>query len=162
MRPAGVRRHGPERADGRHADASLALIGTKERRARRRNSPHPMGVPMPVTHRRVPVAALAAAALLALPASAGAEAIEIGATQPPTPPSCPAKPCLAVSRTTGYQAKVGATRGLMTVPKTGRIVAWTIALGNPGAEQTAFFNQRLGGESEAQITVLDPRSKLRS
>src|SRR4051795_4656128 len=162
MRPAGVRRHGPERADGGHADASLALVGTKDRRARRRTSPHPMGVPMRVIHRRVPIAALAAAALLALPASASAEAIEIGSMQPPIAPSCPARPCLAVSRTTGYQAKVGTTRGLMTVPKAGRIVAWTIALGNPGAQQTAFFNQRLGGESEAQLTIIDPRRKLRS
>src|SRR4051794_10614972 len=120
---------------------------------------------MPVIPRRplIPtLAAAAAAAALAVPATAGAEAIEIGATQPASPPSCPARPCLAVSRTTGYQAKVGATRGLMTVPKTGRIVAWTIALGNPGAQQTSFFNQRLGGESEAQITILNPRSKLRS
>src|SRR3712207_6387252 len=50
----------------------------------------------------------------------------------------------------------------MAVPKTGRIVAWSIALGNPGRQQTEFFDQRLGGESEAQITVLDPRERLRS
>src|SRR4051795_657030 len=162
MRSAGVRRHGPPRAHGRHSDASLALIGTKERRARRRNSPHPMGVPMPVIPRCLPIAALAAAAALAVPATAGAEIVEIGTAPPPSPPSCPARPCLAVSRTTGYQAKVGPTRGLMTVPKAGRIVAWTIALGNPGAQQTAFFNQRLGGESEAQLTIIDPRRKLRS
>src|SRR3954452_17871735 len=117
---------------------------------------------MPVIPRCLPIAALAAAAALAVPATAGAEIVEIGVAQPPSPPSCPARPCLAVSRTTGYQAKVGPTRGLMTVPKTGRIVAWTIALGNPGAQQTSFFNQRLGGESEAQITILNPRSKLRS
>src|SRR3954454_12812114 len=117
---------------------------------------------MSVIRRHATIAVLAAAAALAVPASAGAEVIEVGATTPPTPPSCPARPCLAVSRTTGYQAKVGATRGLMTVPKAGRIVAWTIALGNPGAQQTAFFNQRLGGAAEAQLTILNPRSKLRS
>src|SRR4051812_34104945 len=117
---------------------------------------------MSVIRSRATIAALAATAALALPASAGAEVIEVGATTPPTPPSCPARPCLAVSRTTGYQAKVGATRGVMTIPKTGRIVAWTIALGNPGAQQTTFFNQRLGGEAEAQLTILNPRSKLRS
>jgi hypothetical protein len=104
----------------------------------------------------------AAAALAAGPAVASAEIIEVGAVQPASPPSCPARPCLAVSRTTGYQAKVGTTRSLMTIPKTGRIVAWTIALGNPGAQQTTFFNQRLGGESEAQITILNPRRRLRS
>jgi hypothetical protein len=117
---------------------------------------------MPVIHRRPLIAALAAAAALAVPAAAGAEVVEIGANQPASPPSCPARPCLAVSRTTGYQAKVGTTRGVMTIPKNGRLVAWTIGLGNPGAQQTTFFNQRLGGESEAQITILDPRSKLRS
>ena len=117
---------------------------------------------MPVIPRRPVLAVLATTATLAVPATAGAEIIEVGAVQPASPPSCPARPCLAVSRTTGYQAKVGATRGVMTIPKTGRIVAWTIGLGNPGAQQTTFFNQRLGGESEAQITILNPRSKLRS
>ena len=117
---------------------------------------------MPVKTSRALMAPLAAAAALAVPASASAEIIEVGAVQPASPPSCPARPCLAVSRTTGYQAKVGTTRAPMTIPKTGRIVAWTIALGNPGAQQTTFFNQRLGGEAEAQITIIDPRRKLRS
>ena len=117
---------------------------------------------MPVMRRRAAIALLAAGGALALPASAGAEVIEVGAVPPASPPSCPATPCLAVSRTTGYQAKVGTSRGVMTIPKTGRIVAWTIGLGNPGAQQTAFFNQRLGGASEAQITIINPRRKLRS
>ncbi|MEA2320190.1 MAG: hypothetical protein QOD81_40, partial [Solirubrobacteraceae bacterium] len=43
-----------------------------------------------------------------------------------------------------------------------RIVAWSIALGHPGKQQTTFFNERLGGESEAQLTILNPRSRLRS
>jgi hypothetical protein len=117
---------------------------------------------MPVTLRPPLIAALAAAAALAAPATARADTVEIGSAAPTSPPSCPARPCLAVSRTTGYQAKVGTTRDVMRVPRTGRIVAWTIALGNPGAQQTTFFNQRLGGESEAQITILNPRTKLRS
>jgi hypothetical protein len=116
-----------------------------------------------VTPRRTLLALTAAtAALAAGPAVASAEIIEVGNVMPASPPSCPARPCLAVSRTTGYQAKVGTTRSLMQIPKTGRIVAWTIALGNPGAQQTTFFNQRLGGEAEAQITILNPRRRLRS
>src|SRR3954454_14617386 len=135
----------------------------KERAVRRRNSPHSERVEMPVKKSRVLIAPLAAAAAaLALPAGASAEIVEVGAVPPASPPSCPARPCLAVSRTTGYQAKVGTARAPMTIPKTGRIVAWSIALGNPGAQQTTFFNQRLGGESEAQITILNPRRKLRS
>jgi hypothetical protein len=109
-----------------------------------------------------PFAIVAAGAALAFPALASADIIEVGKLDPPATPSCPTRPCLAVSRTTGYQAKVGTTRGLMTIPKNGRIVAWTIALGKPGAKQTTFFNDKLGGESQAQITILNPRRKLRS
>jgi hypothetical protein len=112
--------------------------------------------------RKSPLAVAAVGAALALPAAASAEIIEVGKLDPPATPSCPSKPCLAVSRTTGYQAKVGATRGLMTIPKSGRIVAWTISLGKPGAKQVAFFNEKLGGEAQAQITILNPRRKLRS
>lgn len=115
--------------------------------------------------KKLTTAVAALLVVLLAPAAAPAKTIEVGraseAEELPQP-SCPNSPCFAVSRTTGYQAKVGPTRGLMTVPKTGRLVAWTIALGNPGKQQTEFFDQRLGGESRAQITVLDPQAKLRS
>lgn len=113
---------------------------------------------------RLPVLAVAGAACaaLALPAYASAEIIEIGKVDPAPVASCPTRPCLAVSRTTGYQAKIGPTRGVMTIPKDGSLVAWTIGLGKPGKKQTTFFNDKLGGESQAQLTVLNPRSKLRS
>jgi hypothetical protein len=116
---------------------------------------------MPLMLRKFPLAVVVGAAL-ALPAAASADIIEVGKLDPPATPSCPSKPCLAVSRTTGYQAKVGATRGLMTIPKNGRIVAWTISLGKPGTKQVTFFNEKLGGEAQAQITILNPRRKLRS
>ena len=47
---------------------------------------------------------------LAIPAAAPAKLTEvgvIGTTTPPTVASCPGSPCLAVSRTTGFQVKVG-------------------------------------------------------
>ena len=67
---------------------------------------------------------VAAAVAATLPAVASAEIIELGQTATQAVPSCPAKPCLAVSRTTGYQAKIGPTRGIFTATKGGRIVAW--------------------------------------
>src|SRR5919112_1955038 len=66
-------------------------------------------------------------------------------------PSCPDKPCYALGRTTGYQAKVGTNRGLYTVQKDGRLVSWSIKLSKPGKKQIAFFNKSLGGESQAMI-----------
>ena len=117
---------------------------------------------MPVTLRRTLLALAGAAATLAAgPAVASAEIIEVGAVQPPSPPSCPARPCLAVSRTTGYQAKVGAKRQVMAAPADGKIVAWTITLGSPGKAQVNYFNDNFGGAASAGISVLKPGKKLR-
>lgn len=112
--------------------------------------------------RRRALPALLAGALIALAWALPAQAkiIEIGTTAQAPKPSCPASPCLAVSRTTGYQVKVGAERDMFVVPRRGKIVAWTISLGSPSAKQTAFFDDSLGGPSSAGITVLRPGEKL--
>jgi hypothetical protein len=108
----------------------------------------------------------AVAALLVLllaPAAAPAKIIEIGLTSDAEElpqPSCPASPCFAISRTTGYQAKVGPNRGLMKAPAGGRIVAWTIRLSEPGPKQISFFDERLGGPASAGIAVLKTGKRL--
>jgi hypothetical protein len=111
-----------------------------------------------------PYAALSAAlgAALVVPAFALATILDVGSGESDATPSCPARPCLAVPRTTGYQAKVGTKRAIDVVPQDGRIVAWTISLGSPGKKQIAYFDKMLGGESAARITILDPRPKLRA
>src|SRR3954470_9228776 len=96
------------------------------------------------------VAALAAALIAVAPASA--KIVEVGRTD--ATPACPASPCLAVSRTTGYQIKVADERGSFLVPEDGKIVAWSIALGNPTAEQISFFDEGLGGPASARLTIL--------
>jgi hypothetical protein len=107
-------------------------------------------------------AGVATAGVLALPAMAATPStiIEVGDAGGDVVPSCPAPPCKAIPRTTGYQVKVGDDKGVDVVPANGRIVAWTITLSKPGPKQTAFFNQNLGGESQAQLTVLRPGNKL--
>jgi hypothetical protein len=108
-----------------------------------------------------PLATLAAVlATLALPAVAGAQLTELGHTTQPLQPACPANPCLAISRTTGFQAKVGNQRGLFTVPRAGKIVAWSITLGKPTRKQTTFFNTNEGGPASAGITILRPGARL--
>jgi len=104
-------------------------------------------------------AVLAAFAALALPAAAPAKITELGQLPDGVLGACPLD-CQAVSRTTGYQAKVGPDRTLYQAPADGRIVAWTVALGNPGPKQSAFFAERLGGESQAAIVVLAIEKKL--
>lgn len=112
--------------------------------------------------RLVPLAlALPLALPLALSAQADAALTEVGALPQGTIGSCP-NTCQAVSRTTGYQAKVGPDRQLYRAPANGRIVAWSIALGKPGPKQTEFFSGRLGGASQAAVVVLEPGRRLQN
>jgi len=113
--------------------------------------------------RRIKIALTASFLLaLALPAAAPAKLTEvgvIGVTNPATVPSCPGTPCLAVSRTTGFQVKVATVHNPMGVPRNGTIVAWTITLGKPNATQVKYFNANEGGVAEAAIAVLRPQPK---
>ena len=104
----------------------------------------------------LPLLALAGAA----PSPAAARIVEIGQSAQPLAPSCPAQPCYALSRTTGYQAKSAVERGIHTVPEDGRIVAWSITLARPGTRQIAFFERQFGGAASAGITIIRPGNKL--
>lgn len=106
----------------------------------------------------IPLAAVLTLLAGAAPASAAVE--EIGAMEENVKGSCPDKECRAITRTTAYQAKVGENRGLMTVPRDGRIVAFTLALGKPGPKQTEFFAETFGGEAQAAVVVLRPSKSL--
>jgi hypothetical protein len=98
-------------------------------------------------------------AALALAAPASARIIEIGATGAQATPTCPSTPCFAVSRTTGYQAKVVDSRAAYVVPRNGKIVAWTISLGAPDERQIEFFDGSFG-EASAGLTILRRGERL--
>jgi hypothetical protein len=112
---------------------------------------------MPLRLRTIVAGAVLAALACAAPASA--RIIEIGSAPPEATPTCPSSPCLAVSRTTGYQAKVVNSRSVYLVPADGRIVAWTISLGNPDKRQIDFFDSNYG-ESSAGIAILRRGKRL--
>jgi hypothetical protein len=118
---------------------------------------------MAMMKRTYPAILASLALVLALPAVAPATIAEVGVipptTTPETVPSCPASPCLAVSRTTGFQVKVATNTTLVNAPKAGTVVAWTIMLGKPNATQVKFFNANEGGEAEAGIAVLRAEKK---
>jgi len=115
---------------------------------------------------------VAVGAALALPAAAHAKITEIGALPSPLPKfPCPGTgsvatndkvDCQVLSVTTTYQVKVGTKTAFMKVPKDGRIVAWTVALGKPTATEDAFLTKPssvtgggLGlGDPRAGIAVL--------
>ena len=112
---------------------------------------------MPVRALTAVVLACVATAMACTPALA--RIIEVGKTATDNPPSCPSSPCLAVSRTTGYQVKVGTERDMFVAPASGKIVAWSIALGKPGKKQRAFFESNFGGAALAGISILKPGRK---
>lgn len=107
--------------------------------------------------RSLVVAALVVSATL--PANASAKLTEMGSLADGVRGSCPLN-CQALTRSTGYQAKVGPNRQLYQAPADGRIVAWSLALGKPGPKQTAFFEERYGGAAQAAVVVLDTGKKL--
>jgi hypothetical protein len=113
---------------------------------------------MPLRHTLTAVAGAALAALV-LAAPAPAKIIEIGSVPEEASPTCPSSPCLAVSRTTGYQTSVAGNPDAFVAPRNGKIVAWTIALGDPDRRQTRFFDGNYG-ESVAQLTVLRRGKRL--
>jgi hypothetical protein len=104
-------------------------------------------------------AAAACLCTLVLAAPASARIIEVGQAATEAVPTCPANPCLAISRTTGYQAKVVDSREIYVVPAPGRIVAWTIRLGSPTDKQIKFFQSNFGAAS-AGIAVLKRGERL--
>jgi hypothetical protein len=96
---------------------------------------------------------------LVLPTGSFGKLAEVGLlteTTPATVPSCPTPTCLAVSRTTGYQMRVGSTRNPVFAPRDGVIVAWTISLGKPSSAQIKFFDANEGGNASAGIAILRP------
>jgi hypothetical protein len=106
---------------------------------------------------------LAAAAVLAgTAAPASAKLYEIG-TVTGAHPTCPQRDdqtCLALSRTTGFQVKVGSDRGPYRIPRDGKIVAWTVKLGDPSPDEIDFFENQSGfGRASAGISILRTGTK---
>jgi hypothetical protein len=109
-----------------------------------------------MSRRHVLIALAMVGAALATPPAASATLTEIGTSVPFGRASCPDRPCLAVSRTTGFQELAIGRRNVYLVPRTGTLVAWTVSLGRPSASQIRFFDQNLGGRASGRITVLRP------
>jgi len=105
------------------------------------------------------VAASVVLAALAVAAPASARIIELGVVPTAAAPTCPSSPCLAVSRTTGYQTKTVDDREAFVVPRDGKIVAWSVSLGSPDRRQIAFFDDNYGASS-GRLTVLRRGTRL--
>jgi hypothetical protein len=80
---------------------------------------------------------------------------EIGdfSDQPFPQAGCP-NSCQAIGHVTGYQVQIGSHKNPFVIRQNGKIVAFTIRLGKPDAQQTQFFTNLFGGAPQARLTVL--------
>jgi len=116
---------------------------------------------MPLRAPRLPALIAASVALVCAvaPSAASARIVEVGQAPTEAVPTCPASPCLAVSRTTGYQAKVVDSRAHYVVPANGRIVAFSIRLGAPNKRQIKFFEDNFG-KASAGLAIIRRGERL--
>jgi hypothetical protein len=105
----------------------------------------------------------ACAGALVAAAPASAEVRELGVTNeaPLVDPSCPAE-CQAIGRVSGYPVQIGGLKNPFLVTEPGKVVAFSVRLGKPDAEQTTFFSNLFGGQAQVRLSVLKPaRTKRR-
>jgi hypothetical protein len=103
---------------------------------------------------------------LAFPAIAQAKVRELGAEPAGAKVGCPEN-CQAITRTTGYQTSSGTIRNPYYVRRDGFIVAWTITLGQPSADQISYFQDSAAGSlglgpPSARLSILRKGTKKKN
>ena len=100
---------------------------------------------------------LAAAGALFAP-GASARIIELGSQADDAPLNCPGtaeSQCVAAVKMTGYQGRAsGGPKNPYYIRRDGKLIAFTVRLAKPTADETKFFADRYGAESTARISVL--------
>jgi hypothetical protein len=113
--------------------------------------------------KRIPFAVAALVCVLATAAiPAAAKTLELGSTQTAVTPTCSVsdpKSCFVVTRTTALQVRTADVPYPTTAPAAGRIVAFTLQLGQLNTKQIHFFNSTYGGTARVQISVLRQKPK---
>jgi hypothetical protein len=96
----------------------------------------------------------AALAALALPQAASARVVELGAGGGAVKTTCPADPCQAIGRVTGYQGRSNSVRNPFRIRRAGHVVAFTISLAKLTDQQRNFFNDFYGGRPQVRLSIL--------
>jgi hypothetical protein len=103
------------------------------------------------------ISVLAAAGALLAP-GASARMIELGGQADDATPNCPGtndRQCVAAVRMTGYQGRAsGGPKNPYYIRRDGNLIAFTVRLSKPTAEETKFFADNYGTPATARISVL--------
>ena len=107
------------------------------------------------------ISACFGALVAAAPASAEVRELGVSGESPLVDPSCPAD-CQAIGRVSGYPVQIGGLKNPFLINEPGKVVAFSVRLGKPDAEQTTFFANLFGGQAQVRLSVLKPaRTKRR-
>jgi hypothetical protein len=85
--------------------------------------------------------------------------VVLGASAQTAQPACPASPCQAIGKVTGFQSQIGNAKSPFVAPFDGRVVAWSLKLSAPTDTQKKFFDDFYGGSPSARLAVLKPLKK---
>ena len=108
---------------------------------------------MPVMRRLTPLISACLALALAGPASADVREIGVFSDAPFPAASCP-DDCQAIAQVSGYQTQIGKHKTPFKMKRAGKLVALTVRLGQPNADQLKFFRDTYGGTSSVRLSVL--------
>jgi hypothetical protein len=99
---------------------------------------------------------------LGLPPVASARVVELGAGAGPAKSNCPNDPCEAIGRVTGYQGRSGSVRNPFVIPRSGKIVAFSVTLARVTQQQINFFNGLYGSPANVRLSILRKGKTRRS
>jgi hypothetical protein len=105
--------------------------------------------------------ATTAVAFGAIAAVAPARVSELGTTLDQQTAACP-QDCQAIGQVSGFQIQVGTRKNPYRLRTYGKVVAFSIKLGAPNADQISFFNKLFGGPPQVMLTVLKPAPKQKN
>ena len=97
---------------------------------------------------------------LAVAGIAPARVAELGTTVDQQTAACP-QDCQAIGQVSGFQIQVGTRKLPYRLRSFGKVVAFTVKLGTPNADQLTFFNKLFGGPPQVELTVLKPVPKVK-
>jgi hypothetical protein len=80
---------------------------------------------------------------------------ELGTTMKDNTAACPEN-CQAIGQVSGFQIQQGTRKNPYRLRSYGKVVAFTVKLGKPKADQIQFFNKLFGGPPQIMLTVLKP------
>ena len=101
------------------------------------------------------VAIVTIVAVLVVAGVAVGHVSELGTTLDQNTAACPDN-CQAIGQVSGFQIQQGTRKLPYRLRSYGKVVAFTVKLGNPNDSQVTFFNRLFGGPPQIELTVLKP------